>query len=49
MVFIKKRFTFDFYLVKFKQYIQKSEIKGINKTKLEKTIIDLYNEAINLE
>lgn len=33
----------------FKQYIQKSEIKGINKTKLEKTIIDLYNEAINLE
>lgn len=33
----------------FKKYITSSEIKNINKTKLEKTIIDLYNEAINLE
>lgn len=33
----------------FKKYIQKSETKDINKQKLEKAIVDLYHEALEIE
>ena len=33
----------------FKKYIDKSEIKDINKKDLEKLIVDLYNEALSVE
>ena len=33
----------------FKKYITGAEIKGVNKDKLEKTISDLYFEAVTLE
>jgi hypothetical protein len=33
----------------FKKYIASSEIKGVNKDKLENKIVELYNEALTLE
>ncbi len=33
----------------FKKYIETSESKGVDKKKIEKTILELYHEALNLE
>ena len=33
----------------FKKYITGAEMKGVDKVKLEKKIVDLYHEALTLE